>query len=109
MDEGRTAAADGITLTRPVDDRLAPVVSADALAFVARLHREFNPKREALLGLLQRGVARGEVRPEAADELVAEVLPAMLLTRLVVQGLPVSDEHIERIVDNIVMPLLRPA
>jgi len=83
--------------------------SRDAELAAALDARVGCPKREALLGLLQRGVARGEVRPEAADELVAEVLPAMLLTRLVVQGLPVSDEHIERIVDNIVMPLLRPA
>ena len=83
--------------------------SRDAELAAALDARVGCPKREALLGLLQRGVARGEVRPEAADELVAEVLPAMLLTRLVVQGLPVSDEHIERIVDNIVMLLLRPA
>jgi AcrR family transcriptional regulator len=66
------------------------------------------PKREALLGVLQRGVARGEVRPEAADELIAEVLPAMLLTRIIIQGLPVSDDHIVRVVDDVVMPLLRP-
>ena len=70
MDEGRTAAADGITLTRPVDDRLAPVVSADALAFVARLHREFNPKREALLA------ARGERQAQFTAGALPDFLPA---------------------------------
>src|SRR6516225_9972499 len=70
MDEGRTAAANGITLTRPVDDRLAPVVSADALAFVARLHREFNPKREALLA------ARGERQAQFTAGALPDFLPA---------------------------------
>jgi len=83
--------------------------SRDAELAAALDARVGCPKREALLGVLQRGVARGEVRPEAADELFAEVLPAMLLTRLIVQGLPVSDEHVVRVVDDIVMPLLRPA
>jgi AcrR family transcriptional regulator len=83
--------------------------SRDAELAAALDARVGCPKREALLGVLRRGVARGEVRPEAADELVAEVLPAMLLTRLIIQGLPVSNEHVVRVVDDIVMPLLRPA
>lgn len=83
--------------------------SRDAKLAAALDARVGCPKREALLGVLQRGVARGEVRPEAAGELFAEVLPAMLLTRLIIQGLPVSDDHVVRIVDDIVMPLLRPA
>jgi AcrR family transcriptional regulator len=83
--------------------------SRDAELAAALDARVGCPKREALLGVLQRGVTRGEVRAEAADELVAEVLPAMLLTRVIIQGLPVSDEHVVRVVDDIVMPLLRPA
>ncbi len=39
------------------------------------------PRREALLGILRRGVARGEVRPDAATPVVADVLPALLLHR----------------------------
>lgn len=83
--------------------------SRDAALAAALDERVGCPKREALLGVLRRGVTRGEVRPEAAGELFAEVLPAMLLTRLIIQGLPVSDDHVTRVVDDIVMPLLRPA
>jgi AcrR family transcriptional regulator len=66
------------------------------------------PKRQAMVGLLERGVARGEVRPEAADELFAEILPSMITSRLIVQNRPVPDEYLERLVDDVIMPLLRP-
>ncbi|TAM87000.1 MAG: TetR/AcrR family transcriptional regulator, partial [Jatrophihabitans sp.] len=36
------------------------------------------PRREALLQILRRGVERGEVRPDAATPMVADVLPAVL-------------------------------
>jgi AcrR family transcriptional regulator len=67
------------------------------------------PKREAMVDLLQRGVARGEVRAETACELHAEVLPAMITSRIIVQNRGVPDDYLERLVDEIVMPLLRPA
>jgi len=67
------------------------------------------PKREAMVELLQRGVARGEVRADAATELHAEVLPAMITSRLIVQNRGVPDDYLERLVDEILMPLLRPA
>ena len=38
------------------------------------------PRRAALLSLLRRGVERGEVRPEAATQLVADVIPACCRT-----------------------------
>jgi len=78
-------------------------------AAAAALERQVScPKREAMLELLQRGVARGEVRPDAACELLAEVLPAMITARLIVENRPVADDYLVRIVDDIVMPLLRP-
>ncbi|MGI8482684.1 MAG: malate synthase A [Thermomicrobiales bacterium] len=40
---------DSVTLTTPVADDLQPFVSAEALAFVAGLHRQFNPRRQELL------------------------------------------------------------
>jgi AcrR family transcriptional regulator len=66
------------------------------------------PKREALLGVLQRGVARGEVRPEAATELYAEILPSMIMARLIVQNRPIADDFLIQVVDDVVMPLLTP-
>lgn len=76
----------------------------------AALDEQVNcPKREMMLDLLKRGVARGEVRPEAASEMIAEVLPAMLMFKLILQNQVVSESTLIRIVDDIVMPLLRPA
>jgi len=49
MDADRQAVPDGVEITGPVEARLAPILSPGALAFVARLHREFNERREALL------------------------------------------------------------
>ena len=44
---------DNITLTKPVADGLQPFVSPEALAFVAGLHRQFNPRRQELLAARQ--------------------------------------------------------
>jgi AcrR family transcriptional regulator len=75
----------------------------------AALDEQVNcPKRELLLQVLQRGVERGEVRPEAACEMIAEVMPAMIMFKLILQNQVVSDDALVRIVDDILMPLLRP-
>jgi AcrR family transcriptional regulator len=75
----------------------------------AALDEQVNcPKRELLLQVLQRGVERGEVRPEAACEMMAEVMPAMIMFKLILQNQVVSDDALVRIVDDILMPLLRP-
>jgi AcrR family transcriptional regulator len=66
------------------------------------------PKRMVLLGVLQRGVARGEVRPEAATELFAEILPSMITARLIVQNRPIAEAFLVQVVDDVVMPLLTP-
>jgi len=62
-----------------------------------------------MLNVLERGVERGEVRPEAACEMFAEILPAMIMFKLILQNQAVSDDALISIVDNILMPLLRPA
>jgi AcrR family transcriptional regulator len=84
-------------------------ISRDPELATALEERVACPKREAMVKLLQRGVARGEVRADAATELHAEVLPAMITSRLIVQNRGVPDDYLERLVDEILMPLLRPA
>ena len=64
------------------------------------------PRRAALIALLQRGVERGEVRPEAATELVADVLPAMLAHRVILMRESVTEQDIMSIIDEIVIPLV---
>ena len=64
------------------------------------------PRRAALVALLQRGVARGEVRPEAATTAVADVLPAVLSYRVVMQRERVSAADIAEITESILIPLV---
>jgi AcrR family transcriptional regulator len=66
-----------------------------------------GPRREAMLDLLRRGVARGEVRPEAVSPLVADVLPAVLAHRVLLQREPVTERDITDIIEQIVIPLVR--
>jgi AcrR family transcriptional regulator len=83
-------------------------MSRDAELSAALVEQVNCPKRELLLQVLQRGVERGEVRPEAACEMIAEVMPAMIMFKLILQNQVVSDDALVRIVDDILMPLLRP-
>jgi AcrR family transcriptional regulator len=64
------------------------------------------PRRAALMGLLERGVARGEVRPEAVSELVADVLPAIIGHRVILMQEPVTESDIRAIIDQILVPLV---
>lgn len=64
------------------------------------------PRRAALVALLERGVQRGEVRPEAVCELVADVLPAVIAHRVILMREAVTADDIKAIIDEILMPLV---
>lgn len=64
------------------------------------------PRRAALLGLLERGIARGEVRPDAATAIVADVLPAVLMHRVVLQHEPVSERDVQAVIEKVMIPLV---
>lgn len=64
------------------------------------------PRRAALLGLLRRGVQRGEVRPDAATQLVADVLPAVLTHRVILQREPLTQRDVTAIIEQIFIPLI---
>lgn len=66
------------------------------------------PRRAAMLELLRRGVARGEVRPEAVTPIVADVLPAVLTHRIVLQREPVTERTITAIMEQVLIPLITP-
>jgi AcrR family transcriptional regulator len=77
--------------------------------FVRLLHeRVLKPRKQMFLTVLQRAADRGEVRPEAVSPLVLEVGPAMVVQRFLADGAPVPDDYIVSVVDDLVMPLLRP-
>jgi AcrR family transcriptional regulator len=64
------------------------------------------PRRAAMLALLERGVARGEVRPGAATALVADVIPAVLTHRVILQREPVKNRDITAIMEQVFIPLI---
>jgi AcrR family transcriptional regulator len=64
------------------------------------------PRRESLLQLLRRGVERGEVRPDAVTPLVADVLPAVLTFRVLMQRERVTRRDISAIIEQVVLPLV---
>ncbi len=74
-----------------------------AAAVEQKVHR---PKHAAFVELLRRGVDRGEVRPDAACGLYAEILPAMLTYRMILNNQRVTEKDAAEIVDHAVMPLI---
>jgi AcrR family transcriptional regulator len=76
----------------------------------ARLLKErvFKPRKQVFVALLERGAARGQVRPDAATPLVADVGPALVAQRFMADGPPVPDDYLVSVVDDVVMPLLKP-
>lgn len=103
------ARAIGRVITSPAGDAMRAIkceaVSDPELAKLID-DRFQAPRRAALLGLLQRGVARGEVRPAAATQLVADVIPAVLFHRVVMQREPLSERNIDEIIEQIFIPLV---
>ena len=64
------------------------------------------PRRAAMLALLRRGVERGEVRAGAATPLVADVLPAVLSHRIILQREPITESTITDIIEQVLLPLI---
>ncbi len=64
------------------------------------------PRREALIGLLRRGIARGEVRPGADTRVVADTLPALLTYRIILQREPITEADIRTLMAEVFIPLI---
>jgi AcrR family transcriptional regulator len=76
--------------------------------FARLLHeRVFAPRKQTFLAVLQRAAERGQVRADAASQLVAECGPALVAQRFLADGPPVPDDYVVSVVDDVVMPLLR--
>ena len=76
--------------------------------FARLLHQRVKePRKQMFLNLLRRAADRGQVRPEAASPLVAEVGPALVMQRFLAEGPPVPDDYVVSVVDDVVLPLLR--
>ena len=78
-------------------------------SFARLLHeRVKEPRKRMFLHLLVRAADRGQVRPAAATQLMAEVGPALVMQRFLADGPPVPDDYVVSVLDEVVLPLLRP-
>jgi AcrR family transcriptional regulator len=77
---------------------------------LARAMRErLLPQRKAvMIEILQRAADRGEVRPDAVTQRIAETGPMLLHGELLQRGAPITDAAVVAIVDEVLLPLLRP-
>ncbi|MEV5970285.1 TetR/AcrR family transcriptional regulator [Streptomyces sp. NPDC051921] len=66
-----------------------------------------EPSQRLLRAVVERGIARGEVREDAAHEAVYDVVPAMMMYRAKVCGSEWTDAEIAEMIDLVMVPLLR--
>ncbi|WP_329213049.1 TetR/AcrR family transcriptional regulator [Streptomyces sp. NBC_01485] len=70
--------------------------------------RVFAPRQDVFRRILERGVARGEVRKGSVSPLVAGIGPAMLVQRFLGDPSPVPHDLLVAVVDDLILPLIRP-
>jgi AcrR family transcriptional regulator len=99
----------GETMNSPAGDAIK-AIKFESLAdpgLAALVDERFQaPRRAGLLALLRRGVERGEVRPDAATQIVADVLPAVLIHRVVMLDQPVRPADVRAVIEQVVIPLV---
>ncbi|MFF7261565.1 TetR/AcrR family transcriptional regulator [Streptomyces sp. NPDC008159] len=66
-----------------------------------------EPTVKQLREVLERGIQRGEVRPDAANGYVLDAIPAMMMYRSKVCGSEWSEREIAEMIDQLMVPLLR--
>ncbi|MFF3285543.1 TetR/AcrR family transcriptional regulator [Streptomyces sp. NPDC003023] len=70
--------------------------------------RVVGPSARLFREVVNRGVRRGDVRADAACELVLDVIPGLLMYRSKVCGSEWTDGDIAEMIDQVMVPLLRP-
>jgi AcrR family transcriptional regulator len=63
--------------------------------------RFLSARRAGMVAVLQRGIDRGELRPDADLELVADLLVGPLYYRMLVSGMPLSSAYAAAVVDHV--------
>jgi AcrR family transcriptional regulator len=103
------ARAIATVITSPAGDAMR-TIKCEAVTdpeLAALIDERFQaPRRAAMLDLLRRGVDRGEVRPGAATQLVADVLPAVLMHRVIMLRERLGEREIRQIMEQVFIPLI---
>jgi AcrR family transcriptional regulator len=68
-----------------------------------------EPTLRLLRQIITRGIERKEVRVDAANSYVFDVIPAMMMYRSKMCGSEWNDQDLEEMIDQLMVPLLRPA
>ncbi|MFI7406792.1 TetR/AcrR family transcriptional regulator [Streptomyces sp. NPDC049541] len=67
-----------------------------------------EPTIKLLREVITRGIDRNEVRPDAANSYVFDAIPAMMMYRSKLRGSEWEDRDLEEMIDQLMVPLLRP-
>ncbi|MFF0161029.1 TetR/AcrR family transcriptional regulator [Streptomyces sp. NPDC005263] len=67
-----------------------------------------EPTVQLLREVVIRGIERGEVRSDAANGYVFDAIPAMMMYRSKMCASEWSDQDLEEVIDQLMLPLLRP-
>ncbi|MFF4363035.1 TetR/AcrR family transcriptional regulator [Streptomyces sp. NPDC001604] len=67
-----------------------------------------EPTIKLLREVITRGIERNEVRPDAANSYVFDVIPAVMMYRSKLRGSEWDDRDLEEMIDQLMVPLLRP-
>jgi AcrR family transcriptional regulator len=70
--------------------------------------RVVDPTSRLIAEVLDRGTARGEVRPGAVTPMVMDVVPALMLYRIKMGRTTFTAADAEAIVDEVLLPMVRP-
>jgi AcrR family transcriptional regulator len=65
-------------------------------------------RKQEMSALLNRGIQRGDVRPDVSIEIARELGQSVLWHRLLISGDPITDELITQLVDDLLVPYVRP-
>lgn len=71
------------------------------------IDRVIEPSTRLFGEVIRRGIERGEVRSDAADAMVFDVVPALMMYRTKVCASDWADVEIAEVIDKVMMPLLR--
>jgi AcrR family transcriptional regulator len=67
-----------------------------------------EPTMTMLREVVERGIERGEVRSDAVNGYVFDAIPAMMMYRSKMCGCEWKDHEIDEMIDELMVPLLRP-
>ncbi len=80
------------------DDELASAFRDDVIGW----------RKQEMSALLERGIARGDVRADVPVDIARELGQSVLWHRLLITGDPIDDDLVVRLVDDVLVPFVSP-